>query len=356
MDVVLIDRLRTHVAELQKLRGELQDPAVHGDPVALKRLGKRIAALEPEESLLARYDAAVRALEVEAALDDPELKAIAAEEAAAARAGLPALEEEIRTALLPRDPDDDKDVIIEVRAGTGGEEAALFASELIRMYLRYAEAQGWKAELADVSPAEAGGVKEATIRIAGDGIYGRLKFESGVHRIQRIPATENKGRIHTSTATVAILPEVEDDVEIIIRPEDLRIDTYRSGGAGGQHVNKTESAVRLTHLPSGVVVACQTERSQLKNREVAMRMLRSRLYVAKKEAEAQKLGQLRSSQIGSGDRSEKIRTYNVPQDRVTDHRLSESFHNLPGLMEGNIGALLESLQKADSERKAAEIA
>ncbi len=356
MDSVLIDRLRGHVAELQKLREEWQNPAVVSDPAALKRLGKRIAALEPEEALLAEYESAERAIAAELSVDDPELQAIAAEEAMSARAGLPALEEKIRAALLPRDPDDDKGVIIEVRAGTGGDEAALFASELIRMYLRYAEEQGWKASLADLSQSESGGAKEGVVRIDGNGVYGQLKFESGVHRIQRIPATENKGRIHTSTATVAILPEVEDDGEIRIDPKDLRVDTYRSGGAGGQHVNKTESAVRLTHLPTGVVVACQTERSQLQNREVAMTMLRSRLAAQKKEEEQKRLGTLRSSQIGSGDRSEKIRTYNVPQDRVTDHRLEQSFHNLPSILEGNIGSIISALQKADLDRKTADVA
>ncbi len=347
MEESLLKRLEEATTELAALRQQWQDPAIVSDPQAIKRLGKRIAELEPQASLLTEYRRLTAQLAEAAAVTDPELRDIAADEARSAQARLPLLEDEIRAVLVPRDPDDACGVIVEVRAGTGGEEAALFASELLRMYLRYAESRGWKAALVDVAAADAGGVKEAVARIDGDGVFGELKFESGVHRVQRIPATENKGRVHTSTATVAILPQVGDSAEIEIRPEDLRVDTFRAGGAGGQHVNKTESAVRITHLPTGVVVACQTERSQLQNRAVALQLLKSRLYSQKKEEEQRKLGQMRLSQIGSGDRSEKIRTYNFPQDRLTDHRIEQSFHNLPALMEGDIGPVIAALAKAD---------
>jgi peptide chain release factor 1 len=260
------------------------------------------------------------------------------------------LEQKIKTFLVPKDPHDERHVILEVRAGTGGDEAALFAGELMRMYLRYAEEKGWPSEMLSISEAEAGGVKEASCAIRGDGAYGHLKFESGVHRVQRIPATENKGRVHTSTATVAILPEAEE-VDLTIRNEDLRIDTYRASGAGGQHVNKTESAVRITHLPTEVVVACQTERSQQKNRVLAMSLLRSRLFAAEQERLAKERGDMRSGQIGSGDRSEKIRTYNFPQDRLTDHRIGQNFSNLPAIMEGGIGKIVDALRAKDEEER-----
>jgi peptide chain release factor 1 len=268
---------------------------------------------------------------------------------------LPDIEKRLRAFLVPKDPDDDKSVMLEVRAGTGGDEAALFAAELLRMYLRFSEIQGWKTEMLSQSLSEGGGLKEAECRIEGTGAYGMLKFESGVHRVQRIPATESKGRIHTSTATVAILPEAEE-VDIKIRPEDLKIDTFRSGGAGGQNVNKVESAIRITHIPTGTVVACQTERSQLKNRELAMSLLRSRIYSAEQEKRSKERGDLRSGQIGSGDRSEKIRTYNFPQDRMTDHRIEQNFSNLPSIMEGNFDKVVQALREADTEQRLSKIA
>jgi peptide chain release factor 1 len=261
---------------------------------------------------------------------------------------VPVLFEKMKRLLVPKNPDDERSVIMEVRAGAGGDEAALFAAEQLRMYLKYAESKGWKTVLIDSSTSDSGGVKEASARIEGEGVYGALKWESGVHRVQRIPQTEAKGRVHTSTTTVAILPEAEE-VDIVILPSDLRIDTYRAGGAGGQHVNKTDSAVRMTHIPTGVVVACQSERSQLKNRALAMSVMRSRLYQAQQEKLAKERDDARSSQVGTADRSEKIRTYNFPQDRITDHRMNLNFSNIPAVMEGEFGDIVEAMQKWEEE-------
>ncbi len=351
----MIEALKALADEYADIQRQLQDPSIFDKPSEVARLGKRSAYLEPLVNKLHKYQEAQRAIrDSEALLMDLELKMMAEEEIRKMKEVIPQLEEDMRSFLVPKDPMDERNAVIEVRAGTGGEEASLFAAELLRMYLRYAEGRGWTAELIDKADSDTGGIKEAVVRIEGAGVFGDLKFEGGVHRVQRIPETENKGRVHTSAATVAVLPEAEE-MDFTIRNEDLRIDTFRAGGAGGQHVNKTESAVRITHIPTGLAVACQTERSQLKNRARAMELLRTRLYAAEAERRAKESGDLRSSQVGSGDRSEKIRTYNFPQDRLTDHRIGASFHNLPGIMEGAIGPIIDALKAADLEKRLADV-
>lgn len=280
--------------------------------------------------------------------DDAELKVLATAELPSAERTLADAEAELRRALLPPDPHAGKDVVVEIRAGAGGEEAALFARELFTMYARFAERRGWKTSLVSETRTDLGGVKEIIFEIQGKNVYGTLKFESGVHRIQRIPETEKSGRVHTSTATVAILPKASE-VDVIIRQEDLRIDTYRAGGKGGQHVQKTESAVRITHVPTGIVAQCQDERSQQRNRERAMDVLRTRLLAHTLETHAREQSSARLAQIGTGDRSEKIRTYNIPQNRVTDHRIHASWHNIPELLDGNLDDMVSALQAAEEE-------
>ncbi len=283
-------------------------------------------------------------------LSDPELKELAQEEIKNAKEKLPQIEEEIKILLIPKDPDDDKNTICEIRAGTGGEEAALFAGELFRMYSMYSERKHWKLEVLNENATELGGYKEITFMISGKGVYSRMKFESGAHRVQRVPETESNGRIQTSAATVAVLPVVED-VQIDINPADIKMEVFRASGAGGQHINKTSSAVRLIHIPTGMVAECQTERSQVQNREYAMRLLKSRLYEIEKEKQDAELTNARRSQVGSGDRSEKIRTYNFPQGRITDHRIGMSIYQMEDFLNGNLDGMIDALITADTAEK-----
>ena len=341
----MLEKLKAIEQRLTEVEQQLSDPAVYGDRERLTALSREQKELTP---VVACYRAYLRAQdtarEAEEMLSDPELRALAQEELAGARADMERLQEELKRLLLPRDPNDEKNVILEIRAGIGGEEGALFAADLLRMYTMYAERRGWTLSIVNENMTELGGVKEVSAEIEGAGAWSRLKFEAGTHRVQRVPETESSGRIQTSAATVAVMPEAEE-VEFSIDPKDLQIDTFRSSGAGGQHVNKTESAIRITHLPTGVVVECQDERSQYKNKDRAMKILRSKLYEAEQEKQNAAIAATRKSQVGTGDRSGKIRTYNFPQNRVTDHRLtgdSKNF-NIAAIMNGDLDDLIDAL-------------
>ncbi len=340
----MIRKLDEIELRFERLTSELADPEVAMNAARLQKLARERSQIEPlVESYRAfrRLRSQVEEDEELVRGSDPELREMAKEELPRLREELDQFEQKLKVLLLPKDPNDERDVMLEIRAGTGGDEASLFAGELMRMYLRYAERQGWKSEIVDLNPGNAGGVKEVILTISGDSVYSSLKYESGVHRVQRVPATEAQGRIHTSTVTVAVMPEAED-VDIKVNEADIEMDVFRSTGSGGQSVNTTDSAVRLTHKPTGLVVKCQQEKSQIKNRAMAMKMLRAKLYEMEQTRLKNERDAARRSQVGTGERSEKIRTYNFPQDRVTDHRIGLTSHNLPGYMDGDLQAMVDS--------------
>jgi peptide chain release factor 1 len=342
----LRSKLENLSERLQELNALLSDSDVIADQEQFREFSIEYAQLNPVVACFDRYQTTLQ--DLAAARDmlqdaDPAVREMAQEEIAQATARKDALELELNKLLLPKDPMDNRNIFLEIRAGTGGDEAALFAGDLFRMYSRYAEQQGWQVEIISESPGEHGGHKEIILRLIGHGVYSRLKFESGTHRVQRVPETEAQGRIHTSAATVAVLPEMEEVDHIDINPADLKVDTYRASGAGGQHVNKTDSAIRITHLPSGIVVECQDERSQHKNRARALSLLQARLLAAEQEQQLARQSESRRLQVGSGDRSERIRTYNVPQGRVTDHRINLTLYKLESVLQGNLDELIDPL-------------
>ena len=351
----MIEKLAWIQRRFQELGQALSQPEVIADTAAWQRLLKEHAQLEPAAQAFAAYQRLQAQLaQAEEMLDDPELAPMAAAESQTLAQEAEAMERELRILLLPKDPDDGRSVVMEIRPGAGGDEAGLFGALLLRMYTRYAERQGWRWEMVTANLTELGGVKEAVFTLRGAGAFARLKYESGVHRVQRVPSTESAGRIHTSTCTVAVLPEAED-VEVDIAPKDLRIDVYRSTGHGGQCVNTTDSAVRITHLPTGLVVTCQDEKSQLKNRDKAMRVLKSRLLAKYRAEQDAAYAENRRAQVGSGDRSERIRTYNFPQGRVTDHRIGLTLYRIDDVLDGDLNELIDALAMADQARRLQEM-
>ena len=345
------DKIKLRVQEINEL---LCDMNVLQDAKQTKELGKELKNLAPIAELYDEYlkieNNVLDAEELLKVETDDSMKEYFKDEIATGKDKKEKIEEELKILMLPKDENDDKNVILEIRGGAGGEEASLFAAEVLRMYMHYADSKGWKTEIIDMNETELGGLKECTTMITGNGVYAKLKYESGVHRVQRVPETETQGRVHTSTITVAVLPE-QEDVEIEINEKDLKIDTYRSSGAGGQNVNKTESAVRITHIPTGIIVACQDQRSQVQNRERAMQILKSKLYDKFKTEADEKYAENRRSQVGTGDRSERIRTYNFPQGRVTDHRIGYTMYNITGFMNGDLADVISALEMADQKAK-----
>ncbi len=349
----MFEKLDSIAQRFTELEQRITEAAERGAFEEVADLARERSELEPLMAAYAEYkrlDEEIAGHEALLADSDPDMAVLAREELPALREAQAAQLAQLKTLLVPKDPNDEKNVFVEIRAGAGGDEAALFAGELYRMYSRYAERQGWKTDLSSISESEGGGIKEVIFEVLGRGAFSRLKYEGGVHRVQRVPATESGGRLHTSTATVAVMPEAEE-VEVDINPADLRIDIFRATGHGGQSVNTTDSAVRITHLPTGLVVTNQDEKSQLKNRHKAMNVLRARLYDIQLRERQEELGEQRMGQVGTGDRSEKIRTYNFPQDRVTDHRIKVSLSNLPNVMQGAIDDLITQLQNADREEQ-----
>lgn len=350
----MISKLEAILERFNKLTQLVSDPEVIAKMDEWKKYAKERSDMEDTVEKYLEYkkveEEKVSAEEMLGTESDKEMKDMLEEEISACKEKLSSISEELKYLLIPKDPNDDKNVILEIRGGAGGEEAALFAAELYRMYVRYAERKRWKTEEIDVSETEIGGIKEVTFSVSGKGAYSRLKFESGVHRVQRVPETESQGRVHTSTATVAVLPEVED-VEVNIEEKDLIIETCRSSGAGGQHINKTESCIRMVHIPTGIVVNCQDERSQIKNREKAMKVMKSRVFDYYNTQYRNEYSENRKNQVGTGDRSERIRTYNYPQGRVSDHRINKTMYNLPDFLLGDMDEMIEALMIADREAK-----
>ncbi len=347
----MFDQLDTIINRFDELEARLAAPGLYDDPAVAAELLREHGDLAPLAQTARAYQAArQRREEAEEMLSDPDLRELAQEERRQASEELDRLGEELKILLLPRDPNDGKNIIVEIRGGAGGEESALFAHSLYRMYTMYAEKRGWTVEPISMNETELGGCKEVIFQISGEQVYSRMKFESGVHRVQRVPETESQGRVHTSTVTVAVLPEAEE-VDFSINPADLKIDTFRSSGAGGQHINKTESAIRITHLPTGMVVECQDERSQHKNKDKAMRVLRTRLYEAELEKQNAAIAADRKSQVGTGDRAERVRTYNFPENRVSDHRIKLTLYKLSQFMDGDLDEVIDALIAADTAAK-----